>query len=62
MNNKCGICNHDLDIRHCAMHRVEEDGTLTSYHMQHEGQLKDIKPCIDCGHHRLVCDECKEAE
>jgi len=59
---RCGVCNEDIDVRHCALHKAEKDGSITSYHMHHEGQLKDIKPCTFCEQHRVVCDECKEAE
>jgi len=62
LETKCGVCNHSIDISHCAFHKMEKDGSVTSYHMYHEGQLKDLKPCEDCGHHRLLCDECKESE
>ncbi|AIW03345.1 hypothetical protein CPT_Mater188 [Bacillus phage Mater] len=59
---KCGICNEEVPVHHCALYKREEDQSLTTYHMRHEGQLKDLKPCSDCGHHRLLCDECKELE
>ncbi|AMB18698.1 hypothetical protein BH780_gp115 [Bacillus phage Eldridge] len=62
LETKCGVCNEGIDISHCAFHKMEEDGSVTSYHMHHEGQLKSITPCTDCGQHRLFCDECKEVE
>lgn len=58
--SRCGVCNHDIPISHACYHRLEEDMTTTSYHGACVGKLKDIKPCPDCGKHRLLCDECKE--
>lgn len=58
---RCGICNHDIPVDHVAYHRKEEDGHITSYHMDCGSKTKDMKPCVDCGQHRLVCDECKES-
>lgn len=60
--SRCGVCNHDIPIDHACYNRLEVDMTATSYHFACSGKLKDIKPCVDCGHHRLLCDECKESE
>ncbi|QDP42840.1 hypothetical protein HWC53_gp056 [Bacillus phage vB_BmeM-Goe8] len=59
--SKCGVCNQGIPINHCALHRIEEDKTITSYHMAHEGQLSEIEPCALCGLHRLLCDGCTNA-
>ncbi|PAQ15044.1 hypothetical protein CD798_08350 [Bacillaceae bacterium SAOS 7] len=58
--NRCGICNHDVPISETQLLRQESGGTFTSYHIRCESQTKNIKPCEDCGQHRLLCDECKE--
>lgn len=58
----CGVCNHVVPIDHCQMARLEKDGTLTSYHMQCEVPAGKLKPCEDCGHHKLFCTDCGEPE
>jgi hypothetical protein len=58
--SRCGVCNYDIPINHACYHRIEEDMTITSYHVACKGKLENIKPCLDCGKHRLLCDECKE--
>ncbi|AZU61051.1 hypothetical protein CHR53_07175 [Neobacillus mesonae] len=58
---RCGVCNHDLNMGHVLYHKLEDDGTITSYHIACGGKTKDIEPCEDCGQHRLLCDECKES-
>jgi hypothetical protein len=58
--NNCGVCNHHLDINHAQLRRFELDGTLTPYHMGCEGEARKLKPCVDCGQHRLLCSDCAE--
>lgn len=58
--SKCGVCNEDIPVEHACYHRLEKDMTTTSYHFSCSGKLKDIKPCSECGKHRLLCDKCKE--
>jgi hypothetical protein len=58
--NKCGVCNYEVPVDHAQLIMREKDGTFTHYHMTCEGKAKDIKPCEDCGYHRLLCDDCKE--
>jgi hypothetical protein len=60
--NRCGVCNHDVPLDHAQVGRWEKDGTITSYHMYCETKASKIKPCVDCGYHRLLCDECREVE
>lgn len=59
---KCGVCNYNVPLDHAQAGRIEEDGTHTPYHMGCEGRAAKMKPCEDCGYHRLFCDECKEME
>ena len=59
--NRCGVCNHDLNMEDTLYHRRESDGSVTSYHIPCGVKTKDIKPCEDCGQHRLLCDECRES-
>lgn len=56
--SKCGVCNHDIPAQHVAAHQVEHDMTTTSYHVS--CSRKGIKPCTNCGYHRLLCDKCQE--
>jgi hypothetical protein len=56
----CGVCNKKVPIEHEQIGRKEENGTITPYHMACEGQAKKLKPCEDCGEHRLFCTECGE--
>lgn len=58
--SRCGVCNYDVPAEHEQLMKVENDGTVTSYHMNCEGKAKNIKPCEDCGKHRLLCDDCAE--
>lgn len=58
--SKCGVCNYDIPDEHVKLHRVEKDKTITGYHMACEGKAKDVTACVDCGQHRLLCDECRE--
>ncbi len=58
--NNCGVCNHDIPMDWEQISRLEDDGTLTSYHMYCEVQANRIKPCEDCGLHRLLCTDCAE--
>ncbi|PHC86057.1 hypothetical protein COF42_17245 [Bacillus wiedmannii] len=60
MENRCGVCNYNIPIDHCSLHQMEKDGSVTSYHFACEGKAKKIEPCIDCGQHKALCDECKE--
>lgn len=58
----CGVCNHKVPMYHAQIGRIEKDGSLTSYHLSCEVPASKIKPCVDCGHHKLVCSECKEMD
>lgn len=60
--NKCGVCNKEVPIDHTQLGKIETDGTLTSYHMRCEYAASKVKPCGDCGYHRLFCDACAEPE
>lgn len=60
MNKNCGVCNHIVPLEVAQIAKVESDGTLTTYHMGCEYGTKDIKPCEDCGKHRLLCNDCAE--
>ncbi|WP_416045911.1 hypothetical protein [Priestia megaterium] len=62
MENRCGVCNYNIPMDHVSMHRIEENGSLTSYHMRCESKAAKLKPCVDCGEHRAVCDECAELD
>lgn len=61
-SEKCGVCNHEVPIDFTQIARKEEDGTYTFYHMYCEVPAAKLKPCVDCGHHKALCDECKEWE
>lgn len=56
--NRCGFCNYDIPEDHASNNYSEEDGTVTRYHFG--CGAKPPEACPDCGHHRKVCDECKE--
>jgi len=58
--NKCGICNYEILVGHDQSVIKEKDGTLTHYHRICKDKAKEIKPCEDCGYHRLLCDDCAE--
>src|SRR5690625_2271654 len=58
-DSKCGVCNFQVDLRNECISRRESD-RRTFYHLSCEGKSKGIKPCSDCGLHRLKCDECVE--
>ncbi|PFE87772.1 hypothetical protein [Bacillus thuringiensis] len=61
IENRCGVCNYDIPMEHASLHRRETDNSLTSYHFACGFKADKLKPCVDCGHHRALCDECKES-
>jgi len=60
--NKCGVCNYEIPINHAQLVRQEKNGSFTSYHLTCENEAKEVKPCEDCGYHRLICSDCAEFE
>lgn len=60
IENRCGVCNYDIPMKHASLHRVENDNSITSYHFSCGSRANELKPCTDCGRHRALCDECKE--
>lgn len=57
---QCGVCNFAVDLEEVNYHMNEKDGTVTPYHFSCGEKVKKIKPCSDCSHHRLLCNECRE--
>lgn len=60
--SNCGVCNYPIPIEHAQIIRKESDESYTFYHLKCEGRAKSIKPCPDCGYHKLKCSECAESE
>ncbi len=58
--SRCGVCNHDVPMEHTQVMRREYDDSITSYHMRCEYGASKLKPCEDCGYHRLLCNECAD--
>jgi hypothetical protein len=60
--NRCGVCNYEIPVDHVRLMIREKDGTFTHYHMACGTRAKGIKPCEDCGYHRLLCSDCAEVD
>jgi len=59
-DRNCGVCNKEVPLDHEQLGRRESDGSITPYHMNCERRVRIIKPCEDCGQHKIFCNECKE--
>jgi hypothetical protein len=58
----CGICNKEIPNDYVRFMFKENDDSVTHYCVSHEKTLNELKPCEDCGHHRKLCNDCKEGE
>lgn len=59
--NLCGVCGKEVPIEHTQMMKMEDDNTLTVYHLVCEYAASKLKPCDNCGKHRLVCPNCDKS-
>lgn len=60
--SNCGVCNKPVSFDERQFMMIESDKTVTAYHMGCEYRLSKVKPCEDCGQHRLFCNDCGEPE
>lgn len=56
--NNCGVCNKCIPLDHACQSRIENDRSLTSYHLN--CNVNEVKVCSDCSYHRNFCNECAD--
>lgn len=59
-NRNCGVCNREVLDDEEQLMKSESNGSVTSYHIGCEYEVKSIPLCEVCGEHRLLCNECGE--